>query len=193
MNSYLTSVIRQFEYYKMLGEKSFAQLPEEGLFLQFGEDTNSAAMVARHMSGNMLSRFTDFLTTDGEKPWRNRDQEFEPWTGSRQELYVLWNMGWDCLLTTLAGLQETDLEKIVYIRNEGHTVIEAINRQLAHYAYHVGQIIYIAKLIQKQNWRSLSIPRNGSTLYNEKKFNAEQTVRHFTDEWLGGAGGDVVK
>ncbi|REA64304.1 hypothetical protein DSL64_01785 [Dyadobacter luteus] len=184
MSSYLTSVIKQFEYYKMLGEKSFAQLPDEGLFLQFGEDNNSIAIIVRHLSGNMLSRFTDFLTTDGEKPWRNRDEEFEPWTGSREDLYGLWNKGWNCLLTTLAGLQETDLEKIVYIRNEGHTVTEAINRQLAHYAYHVGQIVFAAKLIRGQDWQSLSIPRNGSGLYNEKKFNTDQSVRHFTDEWL---------
>lgn len=118
----------------------------------------------------MLSRFTDFLTSDGEKPSRNRDTEFESVVSDRSELLIIWNNGWNCLFSALRDLQEEDLEKIVYIRNEGHTVTEAINRQLTHYAYHVGQIVYIGKMSADDNWQSLSIPKNDSLRYNAEKF-----------------------
>ncbi|HEV7383034.1 MAG TPA: DUF1572 family protein [Dyadobacter sp.] len=185
MSSYLSSVIKQFEYYKMLGEKSFAQLSDDSLFLQFGQDNNSIAMIVKHLSANMLSRFTALMTTDGEKSWRNRDAEFEAWTPTRAEFLKVWNDGWQCLFDTLASLKQQDLETIIYIRNEGHTVTEAINRQLSHYPYHIGQIVYIAKLISQDKWESLSIPKNKSVSYNQQKFEADPTVRHFTDEWLG--------
>lgn len=180
--SYLSSVIKQFEYYKMLGEKAMIQIPDEALFWQYNYESNSIAIIVDHIGGNMLSRFTDFLTTDGEKPWRNRDAEFEMTFSSREELIAHWNKGWDCLLKTLASLTTDNLENIIYIRNDGHTVVEAINRQLAHYPYHIGQIVYIAKMAVNQNWESLSIPRNKSNDYNTKKFTQEKTRRHFTDD-----------
>jgi hypothetical protein len=134
MNGYLESTIKQFEYYKMLGEKAMEQLPEEKLFWQYNEESNSIAIVVKHLSGNMLSRWTNFLTSDGEKDWRNRDAEFENAIQTKEQLQLEWNKGWQCLLDTLKQLKEDDLQKIVYIRNQGHTVMEAINRQLAHYS-----------------------------------------------------------
>jgi len=167
--NYLQSVIKQFEYYKLLGEKTFNQLPDEKLFWQYNDDSNSVATIVKHLSGNMLSRWTDFLTTDGEKEWRNRDSEFENDITTRTELLEKWNTGWNCLFTALNSIKETDLNKIVYIRNESHTIIDAINRQLAHYSYHVGQIIFIGKMVT-DNWASLSIPKGNSKAYNETKF-----------------------
>ncbi|KAA0992435.1 DUF1572 family protein [Dyadobacter aurulentus] len=180
--SYLSSVIKQFEYYKLLGEKAMAQLSDEALFWQYNEESNSIAVIVNHMAGNMLSRFTDFLTTDGEKPWRDRDLEFENTFSDRQELISYWNKGWDCLLKTLGDLTEPQLGDIVYIRNEGHTVVEAINRQLTHYASHVGQIIFIAKMVANEKWESLSIGRNKSSDYNARKFMQEKSRRHFTED-----------
>ncbi|MBI3239465.1 MAG: DUF1572 family protein [Flavobacteriia bacterium] len=182
---YLESVIKQVEYYKLLGEKSFDQLTDEQLFWQANEASNSIAIIVKHLNGNMLSRWTDFMTTDGEKEWRNRDAEFETETTSREALIRQWNEGWDCFLSALNSLQEDDLEKIIYIRNMGHTVMEAINRQLAHYPYHVGQIVFIAKLISDQNWVSLSIPKGNSKEYNSEKFSQPKRTEHFTDEVLG--------
>ena len=179
-NTYLSSVIKQLEYYKMLGEKAMAQLPEEALFWQYNPESNSVAIIVSHLAGNMLSRFTDFLTTDGEKPWRNRDAEFENGFSNREEVLACWNKGWQCLLDAVQGLTEAQLKQVVYIRNEGHTVMEALNRQLAHYPYHIGQIIYIAKMVKDADWQSLSIPRNMSSAYNERKFSQEKGVRHFT-------------
>jgi hypothetical protein len=180
--SYLTSAIKQFEYYKMLGEKAMAQLPDEALFWQYNAESNSIAVIVSHIAGNMLSRFTDFLTSDGEKPWRNRDAEFENRFANREALISHWNEGWECLLSTLRGLTAEQLEDIVYIRNDGHTVVEAINRQLAHYPYHIGQIIFIAKMATNEKWETLSIARNRSHDYNDKKFAQEKSRRHFTDK-----------
>ncbi|HVS92534.1 MAG TPA: DUF1572 domain-containing protein [Mucilaginibacter sp.] len=182
--NFLKSVIRQFEYYKMLGEKAMEQLPEEKLFWQYNDESNSIYTIVKHLSGNMLSRWTDFLTTDGEKEWRNRDAEFENDAQSRDQLMVLWQKGWDCLLNTLKSLNEGDLQKIVYIRNQGHTVMEAINRQLAHYPYHIGQIVYIAKMIADSDWKSLTIPRGASGSFNAEKFSQPKSRRHFTDDLL---------
>lgn len=137
-NNYLDSVIKQFLYYKMLGEKTFDQIPQEQLFWQHSPDSNSIATIVKHLAGNMLSRWTDFLTTDGEKPWRDRDGEFENDLGSKAEMLSLWEQGWKVMLDTLDTLSDGDLDRIVYIRNQGHTAMEAINRQLAHYPYHVG-------------------------------------------------------
>lgn len=182
--NYLKSMNRQFLYYKNLGEKAMAQVDEEKLFWQLNEDSNSIATIVKHLSGNMISRWTDFLTTDGEKEWRNRDGEFENDIKTRAEVIALWDKGWNQLFKTLNELKHEDLEKIIYIRNEGHTVMEAINRQLAHYPYHVGQIVYVAKIIKSSDWESLSIPRNKSKEYNSGKFSQEKGQRHFTDEFL---------
>jgi hypothetical protein len=183
-NEYLQSAIKQFEYYKLLGEKAMEQLPEEKLFWQYNNTCNSIAVIVQHLWGNMLSRWTDFLTTDGEKEWRNRDAEFENAIKTRGQLLEKWNEGWQCMLDTLKGLNEDDLEKIVYIRNQGHTVMEAINRQLAHYPYHVGQIIYIAKMAANDDWKSLTIPKGQSQTFNDEKFAKPKSKQHFTDEPL---------
>lgn len=181
---FLKSADRQFNYYKQLGEKAMEQLNDEQLFWQPNQESNSIALIVKHLRGNMLSRWTDFLTTDGEKPNRNRDTEFENnWT-TRQQILDAWNEGWACLFNALASITDNDLEQIVYIRNEGHSVMEAINRQLAHYPYHVGQMIYIAKICKNNDWQSLSIPRNKSNDYNADKFSHEKGTRHFTDSLL---------
>ena len=146
-------------FYKSLGEKAIAQIEDEKLFWQYNNDSNSIANIVKHLSGNMISRWTDFLTTDGEKEWRNRDGEFENDIKTRAEVIAIWDKGWDRLFKTLSELNPEDLEKIIYIRNEAHTVMEAINRQLAHYPYHVGQIVYIAKMAKNSDWESLSIPK----------------------------------
>ncbi|KGO80798.1 hypothetical protein Q763_09690 [Flavobacterium beibuense F44-8] len=182
MNSYLESIKKQFLYYKMLGEKAMEQLTEEQLFWQYNEESNSIAILVNHIAGNMLSRFTDFLTTDGEKGWRNRDSEFTNSFLNKTEMMNYWNKGWECLLTTLEQLSEKDLEKIVYIRNDGHTVVEAINRQLAHYPYHIGQMVFIAKMLKNEAWNTLSIARNKSGDYNNRKFSQEKSKRHYTDD-----------
>lgn len=180
--SYLESVKKQFLYYKILGEKAMEQLEPEQLFVSVNEDTNSIAVIVKHLSGNMLSRWTDFLTTDGEKETRNRDGEFENDLLTKDQLLKAWNTGWECFLRALDSLQPEHLSEIIYIRNEGHTVIEAINRQLAHYPYHVGQIVFYAKLLKNSEWDSLSIPKNKSNSYNAAKFAQEKTIKNFTEE-----------
>lgn len=182
--SYLESIKKQFLYYKTLGEKAIDQLEPEQLFTTVNEDTNSIAIIVKHLSGNMLSRWTDFLTTDGEKQWRNRDEEFENDYQSKQEVMNAWEKGWDCLFNALNNLQPNQLSDIIYIRNEGHTVIEAINRQLAHYPYHVGQIVFYAKQLKNSSWQSLSIPRKESNSYNAIKFAQEKEIKNFTDDEL---------
>lgn len=182
MDSYLISVIKQFEYYKSLGDKTFEQLTFEELKKEFVTDSNSIAIIVKHLSGNMLSRWTNFLTEDGEKTWRQRDSEFEDAFYSKEELIAHWDKGWKCLFDAIKPLNENDLERIIYIRNEGHTVAEAINRQIAHYSYHVGQIVFLGKLLIGENWQSLSIPKGHSSKYNKDKFSKEKSVRHFTDD-----------
>jgi len=183
-NDYLDSVTKQFEYYKMLGDKTFAQLQDEKLFWQFNEDSNSIETIVKHLWGNMLSRWTDFLTTDGEKEWRKRDAEFENDITTRQVLLDKWNAGWECLFTTLKSLTPDDLNKEIYIRNQGHTVTEAINRQLAHYPYHIGQIVFIGKMACENGWTSLSIPKGNSNTFNSDKFSKPKHKEHFTDEFV---------
>ncbi|MBV6712542.1 DUF1572 family protein [Paenibacillus chitinolyticus] len=180
--TYLESARKQFLYYKTLGEKAMDQLEPEQLFTAYNEDTNSIATIVAHLGGNMLSRWTDFLTTDGEKDWRDRDAEFGHGLSDKEQLLDKWNEGWNCLFHALDSLSPGQLEQIIYIRNEGHTVIEAINRQLAHYPYHVGQIVYAAKLLKKEEWNSLSIPRNKSAQFNSEKFAKQKSVQNFTDE-----------
>ncbi|KAF2517761.1 DUF1572 family protein [Flavobacterium foetidum] len=182
--SYLESVKKQFLYYKMLGEKAIGQLEPNQLFVSFNEDTNSIATIVKHISGNMLSRWTDFLTTDGEKEWRNRDAEFENDLSSKEEVLEIWNKGWNYLENALQNLNPEQLTDIIYIRNEGHTVIEAINRQLAHYPYHIGQIVFYAKQLKNSEWNSLSIPKNKSVNYNAEKFAKEKEIKNFTDDEL---------
>jgi hypothetical protein len=181
--SYLESVIKQFEYYKLLGEKTFDQVGDDDLFWKYNEESNSIATIVKHLSGNIISRWTDFLTSDGEKHWRNRDGEFENDLSSKESMLLLWHQGWNVLLATLRFLEPEHLEEIVYIRNQGHTVMEAINRQLAHYPYHVGQIVMIGKMCA-QKWKSLSIPKGASQHFNQEKFSKPKRQEHFTDEYL---------
>ncbi len=166
---YLESVEKQFAQYKSLGEKAMAQVPEEKLYWQYNPETNSIAVIVKHLSGNMLSRFTDFLTSDGEKEWRDRDGEFENESIGGAALFSIWNTGWDRLFQTLHTLSGEDLSKSVFIRSEEHTVMEAINRQLTHYASHVGQIIYISKMIADSQWKTLTIPKNRSREFKVKR------------------------
>lgn len=183
--NYLESSSKQFAYYKLLGEQTFAQLTDQQLFWQPNDASNSIAAIVKHLSGNMLSRWTDFLHSDGEKAWRDRDAEFLNDGYTREEMMQQWDTGWNCLLETLASLDPQDLEKIVYIRNMGHTVMEAINRQLAHYPYHIGQIVFMGKLLRNAEWESLSIRKGASQGYNQEKFAEDRVQRHFTDEFLG--------
>ena len=173
-----------FRMYKQLGEKSIAQLSDEQLNWQANDDTNSVATIVKHMWGNMLSRWTDFRTTDGEKPWRMRDAEFEHKTASRDEIMKMWEEGWGCLFQALDTLVEEDLGQIIFIRNDGLTIMEAVTRQIAHYSYHVGQIVFASKLHSGNNWESLSIPRNKSVEYNSSKFANDKAVRNFTDDLI---------
>ena len=161
--NYLDDSRKAMRAYKKLAEKALDQLTADDYFVTLDEESNSVAVVMKHMAGNMFSRWTDFLTTDGEKPNRNRDYEFVilPAT-TKDELRDYWERGWQCVFDALDPLQIEDLEKRVYIRGEEHTVVQAINRQLMHYAYHIGQIVFLAKHFRATNWNSLSIPRNRS-------------------------------
>lgn len=181
-NFYLTSITKQFEYYKSLGDKTIHQLSIEQLKKEFVEDSNSISIIVKHMVGNMLSRWTNFLTEDGEKKWRHRDSEFEDTFQTKEELIMLWNKGWNTLFNAITPLTDKDLEQIIYIRNQGHSVTEAINRQLAHYSYHIGQLVFLGKLLKGKNWVSLSIPKGKSKTYNHEKFSKEKGRRHFTDD-----------
>jgi hypothetical protein len=179
MEKYHLSLSRQLQYYKGLAEKAVEQLSEEQLFWQANEASNSMAVLVQHLCGNMLSRFTDFLDSDGEKPWRNRDAEFELHFHSKQEMLEAWEKAWAVVFTAID--QGQDLDKVVYIRNEGHTVLEAFQRQLAHYSYHIGQMVYLAKMIKNADWETLSIAKSKSGEYNAGKFEAPKGIRHFTD------------
>ncbi|MDP2540741.1 hypothetical protein CSC81_04165 [Tenacibaculum discolor] len=181
-NSYLESIKKQITYYKSLGDKTFNQLAQEELFYQYNQESNSIAVIAKHIAGNMLSRWTNFFTEDGEKSWRNRDDEFVNTFSTKEEMITYWEKGWNCFLNTINSLKETDLEKIIYIRNQGHTVIEAINRQICHYPYHIGQIVFLGKMLQNEKWESLSIPKNASKNFNQEKFSQEKSRKHFTDD-----------
>ena len=164
---WLVTVIRRVKYYKDLCEKALEQLDEKDLHFRPNEASNSIAIIVQHLTGNMLSRFTNFLTEDGEKEWRQRDDEFEIHSYSKQQVIDLWEKGWKCFLDALDSLTEEDLLKTVYIRKEPLTVIDAINRQLAHYPYHIGQILFIGKMIRGEKWKSLSIPKGQSLVYNQ--------------------------
>ena len=163
---YLSTVIKRLKYYKELGEKTFEQLEEKDFHLLPTSESNSIAVIVQHLSGNMLSRFTNFLTEDGEKEWRQRDDEFEIHDLSKQQIIDIWNKGWECCFEALESLTENDLLTIIYIRKEPLTVVDAINRQLAHYPYHIGQILYIGRMIKNKDWKNLSIPKGQSSQYN---------------------------
>lgn len=182
--NYLDSVQKQFEYYKLLGDRTFAQLSEAEVLWQYNEESNSMAVIVNHLVGNMRSRWTDFLTSDGEKDWRNRDQEFEDVIKTKEELQSKWEEGWKCLFSALDEITEDNFDTTVYIRNQGHTIVEALNRQLAHYAYHIGQIVYIGRMLKGSAWESLSIPKGDSAAYNKEKFSKERHRAHFTDEFF---------
>jgi hypothetical protein len=240
---YLKSAKQQFQYYKQLGDKTMDQLNDEQLFWQYNDASNSIAVMAKHLWGNMMSRWTDFLTTDGEKDFRKRDEEFELRVGpslqgvdnnaegvnniaegvdnnaegvdndaegvdnnaegvdndaegvdtanaegvdehSRAVIIEKWEQGWACLFTALDSINEDNFDTTIYIRNQGHSIPEAINRQMMHYAYHVGQMVYLGRMMKGEDWQSLSIPKGNSKAYNAEKFSQEKGERHFTDEYL---------
>lgn len=159
---YIKNVRAIFLQYKMLAEKSFNQVEDKRLFWAFNNNSNSIAMIVQHISGNMISRFTNFYEEDGEKTWRNRDLEFEQVLSTREEMIEAWDKGWVCFLNVLNNLHDLDLERTIYIRNEPHSVMEAINRQLTHYSYHIGQIVFLAKMLAESEWQSLSMPKKKS-------------------------------
>jgi hypothetical protein len=168
---FLESATKRLNYYKELGEKTFAQLSENDFHFMPEEESNNIAIIIQHMHGNMLSRWTDLLTTDGEKGWRERDREFEDQNLTKEQLMDRWQKGWQCFYDALKPLSEEDLTKTIFIRDEPLSVIDAINRQLAHYPYHVGQIIYAAKILKNKDWQNLSVPKDQSGLVNELKSN----------------------
>lgn len=168
---FLHTAVKRFAFYKDLGDKTFVQLQDADFRFQPNDASNCMAVIIQHVSGNMLSRWTNFLTEDGEKEWRNRDAEFETQVYSKEQLLVIWEKGWICLFDSLAVLKEEDLLKTIYIRKEEQSVMDAIHRQLAHYSYHVGQIVYLGRLIQNNQWQSLSIPKGESVAYNQQMDN----------------------
>jgi len=170
--AFLQSAIKKFKTQKELGDKTFAQLDEKDFFFRPSKESNSIAVIVQHMSGNMLSRWTNFLTEDGEKPWRQRDNEFEDILTTKDNVINAWNKGWACGFNTLQNLQAEDIMKTITIRGEPLLVVDAIVRQIDHYGSHVGQIVYIGKLIKDENWQSLSIPKNKS-----KDFNASMNYK----------------
>ena len=181
--SYLQDSIGLFRYYKKLGDRAMAQCPDEALFISLDAESNSIAIIVKHLSGNMRSRWLDFLTTDGEKPDRNRDTEFETPPATRAALIEMWERGWKYVFDALEPLSEADLTRTVTIRAEPHSVIQAINRQVAHYAHHVGQILFLAKhftFAKTGKWESLSVPRGKSADMNAKvaagKFSQQETL-----------------
>lgn len=183
-SEWLNSTRSQFQYYKLLGDRCFEQLDESDLFWSYNDQSNSISVIVKHLWGNMLSRWTDFLVADGEKEWRDRDGEFEATIKDRAELLSKWEEGWTCLFSALDEINNQNFDQVIYIRNMGHTISEAINRQLAHYAYHIGQIVYVGRMIKGAEWKSLSIPKGGSEAYNDAKFNKEKHKEHYTSEFI---------
>ncbi|PFP49529.1 hypothetical protein COK01_10400 [Priestia megaterium] len=175
--NYLRCTLKTFQSMKKLGECAIDQLNQEELHISPNEESNSIAIIVKHMWGNMLSRWTDFLTTDGEKINRNRDEEFSGGFPSKVSLYQAWNQGWDALFITLNSLEEKDLEKTIYIRGEAHSVIEAIERQVSHYSYHIGQIVYVGKLLKNEKWKCLSVPMGKSNEYTEKLISKNKNLK----------------
>jgi Protein of unknown function (DUF1572) len=179
---FITSAIKRLKYYKDLGDKTFSQLNDWDFHYQPNNESNSIAIIIRHMAGNMLSRWTNFLTEDGEKEWRQRDDEFEIHNHTKEQLLQTWEEGWTCFIGTLESLKKKDLKKSVTIRQEPLTVIDAIIRQLAHYPYHVGQIVHIAKTIKGKNWNNLSIAKGESQAYNNSNKIKDPAKKYDTDK-----------
>lgn len=177
--SYLKDSVDLFRYYKKLAERAIEQCPEEGLFATLDPESNSIAVIVKHMVGNMRSRWTDFLTTDGEKPDRNRDSEFEEPPKTREELMAVWERGWQYLFDALTPLSDSDLARSVAIRTEPHSVMQAINRQIGHYSCHMGQIAYLAKHFAAQSgkWTALTIPRKKSAEFNARVASGQASQR----------------
>ena len=175
--SYLTDSLDLFRYYKNLAERAMAQVSDEQLLTVLDGEANSIAVIVKHMAGNMRSRWTDFLTSDGEKPDRNRDTEFEDAPATRVAVLALWEEGWQCLFKALEPLSEPDLQRTVTIRGEAHSVMQAINRQMAHYSYHCGQIVLLAKHFGHAEWKSLSVPRKQSAEFNRRVSAGEASQR----------------
>ena len=177
--SHLADSIDLFRYYKSLAERGMEQCPEEGLFAALDAESNSIAIIVKHMAGNMRSRWTDFLTSDGEKPDRNRDSEFEDAPKTRAELMALWERGWKILFDALEGMSETDLTRTITIRTEPHSVTQAINRQIAHYSYHIGQIVFLSRHFAAHagEWKSLTIPRKKSAEFNARVASGDASQR----------------
>jgi len=184
MQNYLDSSLKQFKYYKQLGDNCIAMLSFNELHWLYNPQSNSISITVGHIVGNMLSRWTNLFTEDGEKEWRNRDAEFEPQFSSKKELVETWEGAWLLLFKTLNAITPGDYNKSVYIRNQGHTLTEAVNRQLCHYAYHIGQIVYVTRMIKGATWQSLTIPKGASEAYNKNKFDKPKNKSHFTDEFL---------
>jgi uncharacterized protein DUF1572 len=177
LTSYLTDSLSLFGYYKKLAERAMEQVADQELFAVLDKEMNSIAIIVKHMAGNMRSRWRDFLSSDGEKPDRNRDSEFVEPPATREALMQLWEQGWNYVFTALKPLSDPDLGRTVTIRGEPHSVMQAINRQIAHYAYHCGQIVFLAKHFQHAQWKSLSVPRNKSAEFNRRVLAKEISQR----------------
>ncbi|HYO83312.1 MAG TPA: DUF1572 domain-containing protein [Bryobacteraceae bacterium] len=175
--SYVEDSLALFRYYKTLAERAMEQVTDEQLFTALDEEANSIGLIVKHMTGNMRSRWTDFLDTDGEKPDRNRDSEFVDPPATREALLKLWEEGWECTFRALEPLSDADLGRTVMIRGEAHSVMQAVNRQVAHYAHHVGQIVFLAKHLARDRWQSLSIPRNRSAEFSHRVAAGELSQR----------------
>lgn len=173
--------LKQFEYYRKLGEQSIALCTADELHWKADSESNSMASIIKHLWGNIMSRWTDVLGSDGEKEWRQRDAEFNSDGASHEQILTWWNEGWDCCMNSLRPVEDMDLVKEVLIRNQTHSLRQAIHRQLAHYPYHVGQLVYIAKHLARDRWESLSIPKSGSVAFNQKRFDAPKSDGHYTD------------
>jgi len=175
--SYIEDSVALFRFYKKIAEGAMEQVSDEQLFAALDEEMNSIAIIAKHMAGNMRSRWTEFLTSDGEKSNRNRDSEFVAPPATREDLMRIWNDGWDRVFHALEPLTNADLERTVTIRGEPHSVMQAINRQIAHYSYHCGQIVFLAKHFKASDWKSLSVPRNKSADFNRRVLAGEASQR----------------
>ena len=175
--SHLEDSIALFRFYKKMAEGAMEQVSDQHLFQVLDEEMNSIAIIVKHIAGNMRSRWSDFLNSDGEKPDRNRDSEFMEPPETREALMKIWNRGWDTVFQALEPLKDSDLDRTVYIRSEPHSVTQAINRQLSHYAYHIGQIVFLAKHFKSSTWKTLSVPRNKSAEFNRKVLAGEASQR----------------
>jgi Protein of unknown function (DUF1572) len=177
----LTSAVKQFRYYKQLADKAMTQVDDGSLFNRLHDDDNSVAIIVQHLTGNMQSRWTNIFTEDGEKSWRKRDEEFEQIIQTRTQLTDVWENGWKVLFETLCSLTDSDLIRIIYIRNEALTVSDAIIRQLCHYSYHCGQIVYKCRQMSDGKWKSLSIPKKESDIFNSNKFGIQKGENRYLD------------